>query len=135
MPRMRLAGFLFVPESSFQKTDTNPSSRCYTDDWVILAPTRWKLRKAIALMNQTLYLYRRKILRLNTPTKPLSDVQPQALIFWAITYRWSRRRSRAAPLLPTALVSPHPPLPQHPLEKNHALAPLGASVFALVAYK
>jgi len=26
----------------------------FMDDWVVLAPTRWKLRKAIAVVNQTL---------------------------------------------------------------------------------
>ncbi len=26
----------------------------FMDDWIIIAPTRWKLRKAIRLVNQTL---------------------------------------------------------------------------------
>lgn len=33
------------------------TGRCYVrfmDDWVVLAPTRWKLRKAVAVVNATL---------------------------------------------------------------------------------
>ena len=33
----------------------------YMDDWVILAKTRWHLRKAIAKMNQVLYQIQKSI--------------------------------------------------------------------------
>ena len=49
----------------------------FMDDWVILAPTRWKLRRAIKVVNQTLTELKVE----KHPTKPLSAALSGGLTF------------------------------------------------------
>ena len=70
----------------------------FMDDWVVLAPTRWRLRKAIKAVNGV-----RADLRLsNTPIRRLLGGLHGGLIFWGIGLRrrgWGLRRRRWRGLL------------------------------------
>ena len=49
-----LMGALFLEVLDRRMEGTGLCNIRFMDDWVVLAPTRWKLRKAVALVNQTL---------------------------------------------------------------------------------
>ena len=53
-PLSPLMGALFLDVLDRRMEATGLCYVRFMDDWVVLAPTRWKLRKAVALVNQTL---------------------------------------------------------------------------------
>ena len=53
-PLLPLMGALFLNLLDRRMEDIGVFYVRFMDDWVILAPTRWKLRKAIRIVNQTL---------------------------------------------------------------------------------
>jgi len=53
-PLSPLMGALFLDDLDRAVERTGLCYARFMDDWVILAPTRWKLRKAVAIVNQTL---------------------------------------------------------------------------------
>jgi RNA-directed DNA polymerase len=56
----------------------------FMDDWVALAPTRRKLRRAIKVVNRTLNELK---LGKHIPTRPLSAALSAAWTFWATDFR------------------------------------------------
>lgn len=62
----------------------------FKDDWVVLAPTRWKLRKAIAIVNQMLAELR----GVQHTNKTFTGESVGVLISWATGYHWTRSRWR-----------------------------------------
>jgi len=53
-PLSPLMGALFLQELDRRMEDTGLCYARFMDDWVILAPTRWKLRQAVRIVNQVL---------------------------------------------------------------------------------
>jgi hypothetical protein len=53
-PLSPLMGALYLKLLDERVEETGLAYARFMDDWVILAPTRWKLREAIRLVNQTL---------------------------------------------------------------------------------
>lgn len=53
-PLSPIMGAVFLDILDQRMEATGHFYRRFMDDWVILAPTRWKLRKAVALVNRTL---------------------------------------------------------------------------------
>ena len=53
-PLSPLVGALYLKALDDRMAETGLFYARFMDDWVILAPTRWKLRRAIRLVNQTL---------------------------------------------------------------------------------
>ncbi len=53
-PISPLVGALYLKALDDRMAETGLFYARFMDDWVILAPTRWKLRRAIRLVNQTL---------------------------------------------------------------------------------
>ena len=49
-----LMGALYLKQLDERMAETGLFYARYMDDWVVLAPTRWKLRKAIRVVNETL---------------------------------------------------------------------------------
>lgn len=53
-PLSPIMGALYLKELDDRMAETGLFYRRFMDDWVILAPTRWKLRSAIKIVNQIL---------------------------------------------------------------------------------
>ena len=53
-PLSPLMGALFLDRLDRRMEETGLFYVRFMDDWVLLAPTRWKLRKAIRLVNESL---------------------------------------------------------------------------------
>ena len=53
-PLSPLMGAIYLVLLDYRVEETGLAYARFMDDWVILAPTRWKLREAIRLVNQTL---------------------------------------------------------------------------------
>ena len=53
-PLSPLMGALYLKQLDERMAETGLFYARYMDDWVVLAPTRWKLRKAIRVVNETL---------------------------------------------------------------------------------
>ena len=47
-------GALFLDLLDQRMEDTKLFYIRFMDDWIVLAPTRWKLRKAVRIVNETL---------------------------------------------------------------------------------
>ena len=90
-PLSPLMGAFYLKRLDQRMRQTGLVYARFMDDWVILAPTRWKLRAAIRLVTQTW----RNCTFSSTPTRPSSDGSAGALTSWAI--RLPRRGWMYAP--------------------------------------
>ncbi len=79
-PLSPLIGAFFLRELDEAMVATGMFYRRYMDDVILLAPTRWKLRRAVKRLNNYFPSWGWK----STRTKPLLGELKQVLIFWVI---------------------------------------------------